>query len=238
MVTLTDEERGIMSWSAEAFKAPWLSLTEKFQRLNSGEKIGREDALVDAYFLPFKVDARLIYRILKSGGKRALFGDNGSMLTVVTNLRGNRIIWAALELEEEGVYTEFYALKGRLGEEWDARGAELLYDNLMAEAFEHFKGWVKSQDDLQHIDLGVLKVASINFFGAFKNAYEESDNGKKVARLTVNITNAIHKILEEGWIRFYPEVNLKKLLDMAAPILSLVSPVNASLEKILSKLPF
>ncbi|MEW6203334.1 MAG: hypothetical protein AB1546_15250 [bacterium] len=238
MVTLTDEEREIMLWSAEAFKAPWLGLTERFQRINSGEKIDREEALVDTYFLPFKADARLIYRILKSGGKRALFGDNGSMLTVVTNLRGNRIIWAALELEEDGVYTEFHALKDRLGQEWDARGAELLYDNLMAEAFEHFKAWVKSQEDLQHIDIGILKVASINFFGAFKTAYEESGNGEKIASLTVNITNALHQIFEEGWIRFYPEVNLKKLFDMAAPVLSLMSPVNAGLAKILSKLPF
>ena len=238
MPKLTEEEKNIMSWASEAFKEPWLSLTDKFQKINAGEKLSRADALVDPYFVPFKIDARLIHRILKSGGKRAILGDNGSMLTIVTNTRGNRIIWAAIEMEEDGVYTEFHPLKDRLDREWDAKGAELLYDNLMAEAFDHFKAWIKSEDDLQHIDLGILKVANINFFGAFKKAYEESNEGKKLGLLSINFTSAVHEILDEGWVRFYPEINLKKLLDLIAPLLNLLTPATSGLQKILGKLPF
>ncbi|MEW5944626.1 MAG: hypothetical protein AB1742_00350 [bacterium] len=238
MAKLTGEEKEIMAWGSKAFKEPWLNMCAVFRRLHLGEKLSREQAGVDPFFLPVKVDGRLAYRLLKSGGKKAILGDNGSMLTVITNTRGNRIIWASLELEEDGAYTEFHELSDRLGSAWDAKGAELIFDDLLADAFEHFRDWVKTQDDLQHVDLGILKVANVQFFGAFKKAWEESDEGRKVLLMTMKLSDAIGEILEEGWIRFHPEVNLKKLLDFTAPVLNVISTAGAPVQKVLEKLPF
>lgn len=238
MPKLTEEEQEIMAWAAEAFKAPWVGLCEVFQRMNAGEELSSSEASVDPYFLPFPVDGRLLYHVMKNGGKKAILGDNGSMLTIVTNTRGNRIIWAAIEQEEDGAYTEFHPLKDRLGKAWDKKGAEFIFDGDMKGAFGHFAEWIKSQPELEHIDLGILKVANIQFFGAFKRAHEESDDGSKLALMGLKMSEAVDEILEEGWVRFHPDINLKKLLDLIAPILALLSPVNKPLGKVLAKLPF
>lgn len=235
---LTHEEKEIMEWGSEAFKGAWLDLCDVFQRIHSGEKLSREDALIDPYFLPFDIDARIAYHALQKGGKTAILGDNGSMLTVITNTEGNQIIWSAIEMEEDGVYTEFYPLSGLLGHEWDKKGAKLLYEDNMQGAFDHFAEWIRSRPETAHIDLGILKVANVQFFGAFKRAWEESDDGAKLLLMGVKMADAVNEIMENGWIRFCPDINLKKILQALAPVLSTLSPVNTGLQSVLSKLPF
>ena len=234
---LTPEEQEIMAWGAEAIKAPWLDITNIWQKLNSGEDLTNEQVLVDPYFLPFDINAKILFKIMKAGGKKAILGDNGSMLSIITNTAGDQIIWAACEFEEDGAYTEFHDLKGRLGQEWDRIGSELLHNNDMEGAFNHFAAWMKSQDDLKHIDLGILKVSNVQFFGAFKRAYEEAGDGAKIVLIGIKMAEAVNQILEEGWIRFQPAINLKKLLDVVAPALNVLSPVNAALQSALDKLP-
>ena len=234
---LTSEEQEIMAWGAESFKGPWLDICEVFKRIHDGEKLSRDEALIDPYFVPFDIDARVLYHSLKNGGKKALLGDNGSMLTIITNTDGDEIIWAAIELEEDGVYTEFYPLKDRLGEDWAKEGAKLLYDNDMEGAFDHFSSWIKSQPETEHIELGILKAANVQFFGAFKRAYEEADDGAKLVLMGVKMVDAVNEIMEEGWIRFYPEINLKKLLEILSPALNALGPVNSGLQSVLEKMP-
>jgi len=48
----------------------------------------------------------------------------------------------------------------------------------------------------------------------------------------------VSEIMEEGWVKFYPDINLKKLLETIAPALNILSPVNTALQGALSKLPF
>lgn len=237
-MNLTQEEKEIMAWGAESFKGPWLDLCEVFQKIHSGEKLTREDALVDPFFVPFDIDARVLYHALQKGGKTAILGDNGSMLTVITNTAGDEIIWSAIEMEEDGVYTEFYPLSGLLGQDWDKRGAELLYENNMEGAFDHFASWIKDRPETAHIDLGILKVANVQFFGAFKRAWEESDDGAKLLLMGVKMADAVNEIMENEWIRFQPDINLKKILQALAPVLNTLGPVNAGLQSILGKLPF
>ncbi len=237
-MSLTPEEQEIMAWGAESFKAPWVELTNVFQRLHRGEELTREEALVDPYFLPFDINGKILYKIMQSGAKKAILGENGSMISIITNTVGDKIIWAAVELEEDGAYTEYHQLSSRLGGEWDKKGAELLYDNDMQGAFDHFAAWIKTQPDIAHIDLGILKVANVQFFGAFKRAYQEADDGSKILLMGVKMADAVNEIMEEGWIRFYPDINLKKLLELLAPALNVLSPVNSALQGMLDKLPF
>jgi hypothetical protein len=44
--------------------------------------------------------------------------------------------------------------------------------------------------------------------------------------------------MEERWIRFSPDINLKKALELVAPALNVLSPVNTALQGLLGKLPF
>lgn len=237
MALMTPEEQEIMAWGAEAFKGPWEAMCKAFSRLNDGEDLSRDEAKIDPFFVPFDIDARIAYRALKAGGKKAILGENGSMLTIITNTRGDRIIWASVELEEDGAYTEFYPLKHKLGKTWDKKGAGMLFDNDMEGAFTYFADWIKKQEGLEHIDLGILKVANVQFFGAFKAAYEESRDGARLGLMVIKMADAVREIMDQGWLRLYPDINLKKLLELIAPALSALDPVNATLQKALEKLP-
>ncbi len=237
-MALTPEEKEIMAWGAESFKGPWVDLTNIFQRLHRGEELTKDEALVDPYFVPFDIDGRILYKILKTGGSKAILGENGSMISVITNTVGDEIIWSAVEMCEDGAYTEFHPLSARLGGEWAKKGAELLYDNDMEGAFNHFANFLKETPELSHIDLGILKVANVQFFGAFKKAYEDSDDGAKLVLMGVKMVDAVNEIMEEGWVRFYPDINLKKLLELAAPALNFLTPLNSALQGMLDKLPF
>jgi len=237
-MNLTQEEKEIKAWGAESFKGPWLDLCEVFRRMHNGEKLSRDEALVDPYFLPFDIDARILYHTLKAGGKKAILGDNGNMLTIITNSAGDEIVWSGIELEEDGVYTEFYPLSSRLGEDWAKEGASILVDNDMERAFNYFAEWIRSQPEIGHIDLGILKVANLQFFGAFKKAYEEADDGARIALMGVKMVEAVNQVMEEGWIRFYPDINLKKILELLNPVLGALGPLNAGLQSALGKLPF
>jgi hypothetical protein len=237
-MAMTPEEKEIMAWGAEAIKAPWVDMTDIWSRLHAGEELSKEEIMLDPYFLPFDINARALYKIMKAGGKQAILGDNGSMLSVITNTFGDEIIWLAIELEEGGVYTEFHLLKDRIDQEMVKKGAEYLYNNDMEGAFNHFADWIKGQPDIGHIDLGILKVANVQFFGAFKRAYEESDDGAKILLMGVKMAEAVNEIMQEGWVRFQPEINLKKLLQVIGPALNILAPVNMALQAALEKLPF
>ncbi|HOO56612.1 MAG TPA: hypothetical protein PLN69_07300 [bacterium] len=236
-MTLTPEEQEIMAWGAEAIKAPWVDMTNVWSRLNSGEELSSDEVKVDPYFLPFDVNAKILSKIMSAGGKKAILGDNGSMLSIITNTAGDEIIWAALEREENGVYVEFHPLKEKLGQDWDKKGVDYLFNDDMQGAFDHFSDWISSQDEYNHIELGILKVANVQFFGAFKRAYEESDDGSRIILMGIKMAEAVNEILEEGWIRFCPDINLKKLLQTIAPALNILSPVNSALQSALEKLP-
>ena len=238
MIKITPEEQEIMAWGSEAFKSSWLDLCEIFQKLNAGEKLSRDEAMVDPYFVPFDIDGRVIYQALRYGGKKAVLGENGSMITIITNTRGNQIIWSSLEAEENGAYTEFYPLADRMGHEWDKIGSELVFDDDLKGAHEHFASWIKTQPDISHVDLGIVKVANVQFFGAFKKAYEDSDDGAKLGLLLVKMADAVAEVMENNWLRFYPDINLKKLLELVAPALTALGPVNKTLQGVLEKLPF
>lgn len=237
MTKLTTEEQEIMAWGAEAFKGPWLDLCGVFQKLNAGEELSRDQALIDPFFVPFDLDARIIYRAMKAGGKKAILGENGSMLTIITNTRGDKIIWSAVELEEDGAYTEFFPLKDKLGKTWDKKLAEMLFDNDMQGGFDYAAEWIKKQDGMEHIDLGILKVANVQFFGAFKRAYEDSGDGRKLGLMAIKMVDAVREIMDQGWVRFCPDINLKKLLELMSPALNTLDPVNKTLQKVFEKLP-
>jgi len=237
-MALTPEEKEIMAWGSESVKGPWVEITNIFKRLHDGEDLSKDEVQVDPYFLPFDVNVKALFHIMKNGGKKAILGDNGSMLSIITNTMGDEIIWAAVELEEDGVFTEFHPLSGRLGEEWAKKGAEMLYSDDMEGAFSYFKEWLSSQPGLSHIELGILKVSNVQFFGAFKKAYEGADDGAKLLLMGVKMADAVNEIMSERWIRFYPDVNLKKLLEVIAPALNFLTPVNTVLQDMLAKLPF
>lgn len=237
-LALTPREASVMRWSGRAVKQPWFDICDRWQRMYKGEHLKLGEALFDAFFLPFRLDARPLYHIMKTIGTKLVFGDNASLFTIVLNANADRIIWAGLEREEGGVYIEYFILNERLGGEWDEKAVKLLNESRLEEAFDHLSTWIRTQPDLGHIDLGAIKVANIQFFEAFKDAWEDADDGRKLALFGANAVEAVEEILQRGWIRFYPEVNLAKMLDAIHPVLRFAMPVTRLSQTVLGLAPF
>lgn len=237
-ITLTPREESIMRWSGKAVKQPWFDICDRWQRMHRGERLTLDEALFDSFFLPFRLDARPLYHFMKHIGTRLVFGDNASLFTIVLNAAADRIIWAGIEREEGGVYIEYFILNERLGGKWDEKEARLLGENRLEEAFDHLSIWIRTQPDLRHIDLGAIKVANIQFFEAIKDAWEDADDGRKLALFGANAVEAIEEIIQREWIRFYPNVNLKKMLDAIHPMLRISRPVTRLSQTVLGLAPF
>ncbi len=233
MPKLTKEETEVMKWAGKSFEKPWFDLCDVFKKIHDGEKLSNKEARVDPFFVPFKINGKMIYWIMKSGITNVMLGKNASLFTIILNKSESKIIWSCIERENDGVYVECHELKDRLGKEWDKKTVEMLKENDLKGAYNYLKEWVATQKDIAHIEPGVMKVANIMFFKAFQDAYEESSNGKNLTLFGVKATEAVERILDEGWIRFYPQVNFERLLRVIKPLLSFGSPLNKLLQKVL-----
>ena len=224
-VPLSDEEREIMIWASDAFRKPWFTLVDLMSKIQSGEKLS--SYMFDPYFIKVKLDARLAYWFMKTTfAAKMAFGPNGNLLTIILSSSEDKVIWACIEREEKGIYLDYEILNDRLNEKWAEDVAKMLWINDLSSAFDYMSMWLKNQKDLSYINLGVMKVANIRFFQAIKIAYERSNNGENLPLFLLKGVEAVKDILERGWIRFYPDVPLQKLLRTIRPILKNTTYIN------------
>ena len=127
------------------------------------------------------------------------------MFTIILGEKGNRIIWASLEHEENGIYKEFVPIKDRIDEEWAREALKLIVENRLDDLFEYLKKWISKEPKLKHMELGLIKIAGIQFFDEFRKAYEISDKGADMGTLLAYMIEAFKNVFEKNWIRFAPE---------------------------------
>lgn len=232
---LTDAERETLEWAGHAFARPWFTLSSALRRLARGE---RGELLVDPYFLPFRIDARLVFGATRGGLTRLLLGPNASLFTVVLDDAAEQILWCGVERAEGGVFTEAHVLVDRLGEGWARELVHLLAEDRMDEAFRFVFDWVKTEDTLRHIDVGVLRVAHLAFFDLLRRAWTASGEGDNLAVFFVKALEALRRVEEERLLRFAPDVPLGRLLAVLLPALRALSPVGREvLAPVLRRLP-
>lgn len=232
-IYLTWKERDTKAWASESFRKPWFALVERMGRLHKGEKLTKEEALFDPFFVRMKIDTRLVYALMKIGKfVKLVLGENATLFTVILSEDEERIIFSCIESEEDGIYTDYEILTPRLGKEWDAHLVELLKQNKMEDAFNHVKNWVKTQDDISHYNVGCIKVANILFFDAIRTAWEESNDGRNLPLFILKGAEAVTRILDEGWIRLFPDVPLQKFLRTMHPVLKNTSMLNKALQAV------
>ena len=144
-----------------------------------------------------KITTTYLYDLLKR--------PNATMFTIILGEKGQRIIWASMEHEENGIYKEFVPLKGRLGEEWAKEAAKLIVENRLSDLFDYLQNWLSKQPDLKHMELGLIKIAGIQFFDEFRKAWELSNKATDLGTMLAYMIEAFKTVFQNKWIMFEPE---------------------------------
>jgi len=229
MIPLTLEEKEIKAWAGKAFKEPWFDLVQKCAKISRGEKL--DDIWYHPFFIDIFIDVRFVYKIMKA----IKISDfvNGNLFTIILSKKEDRVIWACFEKQKDGVFTEAIVLNPE--EKWADKVAELLFIDNLQGAYEYVSSWVKRNELGDSV--GAIKVANIMFFKAIKDAWEKSYEGKNLPLFFMLFLDAVKKIIEKRWLRFYPNVNLYKMIKISYPLLKELSYVTYPLSKILSAKP-
>jgi hypothetical protein len=235
---LSQKDREVMEWSGKSFRKMWFSICDALQKIEQNSSIRKNERMVDLFFLPVKIDAKLIHTAMKAGMLKLVFGKNPNLFTIVLNRKGDRIIWSCLEHAKNGAYSEYVILNDRLNQEWAKKTAGLLFEDRLSEAHACLTEWAATQDDIRHIVPGVIKIAHLQFFEKIMIAWKESDDGRNIPLFFANGMEAVREIMENRWLRFYPEVNLERFLKIITPLLRAGSPVRKNCIKVFSKLHF
>ena len=214
-------EETTIAWAREAFHEPWKELLSILNRLERGERLSRAERRFDPFFLPFSLSALPIHRAMRLGLSRALFGSNPNMFTFVLNSEMHRPVFAAAEKTENGVYTEMHLFNDRLDEAWAMEAARFIRENRLEEAYRLLKVWVAEQSETKDLEIGLVKIATLDFFDAFKRAWFRSRDGRLIS-FSAWALEAVHEVEEKGFLRFYPEVNLARAIRLISPLLGLM----------------
>ncbi len=231
MVPLTKEEKEIKEWAGRAFRAPWFEIVEKCAKIKRGEKLPENEIMFHPFFIDVLIDIRLLCRIMELM-KISKF-VSGNLFTIILSKKEERVIWACVEKEEDGIFTEVSVLNPR--EKWTERVAEMLFIDNLEGAYNYLNEWVRKNEIAPSI--GAIKVANIMFFKEFKDAWEKSSEGKNLPLFAINFLNAVKNVVERKWIRFYPDVPLAKIVRYSHPLIKEITTVANPISRIFSIKP-
>lgn len=220
-------ESEVMGFASTAFKKPWAQTVDVFRRLRRGEKVEASEAKVDYFFMPVPLDARLSYQLMRKGLLRLFMGGEPTLFTLVLSRDRSRLVWAGLETCEEGIYTQIHELKDRLGEEWAKRALHFVKKENYAGCYAFLKNWVRQQPGLESVKLGAVKVADLNFFERFLEAFE-AGKGKDFLSQQRLYARALFQILRHREVVFYPAVPMYRLIQVGQG-LTRILPMRATL---------
>ncbi|MFX0135790.1 MAG: hypothetical protein ACFFDN_19260 [Candidatus Hodarchaeota archaeon] len=207
MVDLSDFEKETLTWGSRYVKKPWADMIEIFKKLDKTKgELPIEERRVTLEVLPWvEIDMKTVFHLVTFLLYDILKIPNASMFTIILGEKGKRIIWASIEHETDGgVYKDFIVLKDRIDEDWAKKAAELIIDGKEDELFEYLQQWVYEQEELKHIELGIIKIAGIQFFSEFRKAWEASERGRNLEKVIVNVLEALKSVITNDWIKFIP----------------------------------
>ena len=197
MVELSDFEKATIKWGSRYVKKPWAEMVEKMGRIGAGEELTLEERMVELELVPWmQVDIKSAIKITTTYLYDLLKRPNATMFTIILGEKGQRIIWASMEHEENGIYKEFVPLKGRLGEEWAKEAAKLIVENRLSDLFDYLQNWLSKQSDLKHMELGLIKIAGIQFFDEFRKAWELSNKATDLGTMLAYMIEAFKTVFQ------------------------------------------
>jgi hypothetical protein len=206
VVELSDFEKDTLAWGSRYVKKPWAEMVEKMGRIGAGEQLTKEERMIELELVPWMhFDIKVAMNITTTYLYDLLKIPNATMFTIILGEKGKRIIWASMEHEENGIYQEFVPIKDRLDEDWAKEAAKLIVENRLDDLFKYLSDWISKDPELKHMELGLIKIAGIQFFDQFRKAWELSNMATDVGTMLAYMIEAFKTVFENNWIMFEPE---------------------------------
>jgi len=203
-----EEDKSVMSWANHAVKKPWYKMVEVGKNVIEETPTGAAERMLEIPLFPLLVDGKVVAWFLQKF-LTTLLTKNGSMHTIILNREGNRIIWSCIEAVHKGTYSELHEVRGKELNYLNSKISTLIVRDDMKRVFDACKKFAKSH---YRINLGIVKVAHLQFFEEFRKVYEFSQNGELLINHIAGALGAVTNIFRNKWLRFYPQAKIFSLL--------------------------
>nr|MDO8135748.1 hypothetical protein [Candidatus Njordarchaeum guaymaensis] len=202
------EDERLISWASQAVKKPWYKMVEVGKNAIEEKTTSAADRMLEIPLFPITVDGEIVTWFLQKF-LTTLLTENGSMHTIILNREGSRIIWSCIEAVHKGTYSELHEIGGKELGELNRKASTLIAKDDMKRVFDACR---KFADHHYRINLGIVKVAHIQFFEEFRKVYEFSQNGELLINHVAGVLGAVTNIFKNKWLRFYPQAKIFSLL--------------------------
>nr|MDO8099589.1 hypothetical protein [Candidatus Njordarchaeota archaeon] len=202
------EDQSLMLWASQAVKKPWYRMVEVGKSVIEETPTSAAERMLEIPLFPIPVDGEIVAWFLQKF-LTTLLTENGSMHTIILNKEGNRIIWSCIEAVHKGTYSELHEIRGKELVELNRKISTLIVNDDMKRVFDACKRFAKSH---YQINLGIVKVAHLQFFEEFRKVYEFSQNGELLIDYIAGALGAVTNIFRNKWLRFYPQAKVFSLL--------------------------
>ncbi len=204
-------------------KREWEALVNAMQEIKKDKNYNRK---LKIPLTNLEADARTIYLCLNAFSSLAL-GPNQNLFTLVHD--GKNVLKAYAESAEDGVYTSIKKIELGGWEKYvnmSTPKPEFLSRYKLEFLFHHLKRIAKEKTG---IDIGILKMAHIDFFSEFQPYKTESK-----LEFLAQVYRACMSVYDKKLISFYPEPDAFKLLRQ---LTERIRPTEKTLEHV-KKLDF
>jgi hypothetical protein len=195
-------------------KQDWWHMVDVFRGCEEGKDLPYKERVGGVSLAPIKMDFAAIAPLMKEF-LPAGFLDNANMASLILDEKGEHLVWGGIECCINGVYQ--WVEKIDVTEDWAKKVNPLLAKHDFKGAYKIMKGVVKEKFD---IELGLIKVARVQFFIELAKTYDASKNGEDMIAWIPAAADFGKTIFTKDYINFYPVPYFFGLLrDLVVPMI-------------------
>lgn len=195
-------------------KQDWWHMVEVFRSCEEGKILPYKERVGGVSLAPIKMDFAAIAPLMKEF-LPAVFLDNANMASLILDEKGEHLVWGAIECCINGAYQ--WVEKIDVTEDWAENVNPLLAKHDFKNAYKVMKDVVKEKFD---IELGLIKVARVQFFIELAKTFVASKNGEDMIAWIPAAADFGKTIFTKDYINFYPTPYFFGLLrDLVEPMI-------------------
>jgi len=196
---MDDRQKNLLDWAAINAKKPWGKIVRASKIISKGDGITDEIAQVNIPLTPFKADYRQIYPIMKSFGGLITWSPN-NLFTIILDRKEKSILRAYMEVAREHNFVKLIPIDPSAP--FMIKALEIIKKGDLYPLREHLDN---SCQELINEKVNWVKIANIEFFGAFMDNVESFEKSGDLGDWFLGALTAVGKIYDNELIRFTPE---------------------------------